>query len=328
MFFKKIMSVSLFSAALISYSQIAPAKAVYSAGGKSVSDTQLADGLKQKFYEIEIEAYKKKEAAIFDQLFMDYVAKEVKRTGKTEQQVTDEILKVGQPSEKELKEWYEKNKARIPYPFEQIKGQITQFLQSEQAGTKKKEVIEKLVKEQKLKLAFAEPIQPTITINSAGFPSKGNKNAKVQIVEFADYHCPHCKHAYEAFKKLLKTNGKQFHLTFMDFPLRGESSHVIARGAYCAEQQGKFWEYHDQAFSNQSNLNDKSPETFAMALKLNQDKFKTCLNSKAARAHVDKAAAEGRRIGVSGTPAIYINGKKYTSGHHFEDLEKIIKENS
>ena len=120
---------------------------------------------------------------------MDYVAKEVKRTGKTEQQVTDEILKVGQPSEKELKEWYEKNKARIPYPFEQIKGQITQFLQSEQAGTKKKEVIEKLVKEQKLKLAFAEPIQPTITINS-GFPSKGNKKAKVQICRICGLPLP------------------------------------------------------------------------------------------------------------------------------------------
>jgi protein-disulfide isomerase len=327
MFLGKIAGTALISCALLSYSQVGLSKSVYSAGGKTVSSANLPDGLKQKFYDIEMEAFKKKEAAIFDQLFMDYVAKEIKKTGKSEQEVTDALLKVKEPTEKDLKDWYEKNKARIPYPFEQIKGQITQFMKSEQVGNAKKDFIQSLAKKEKLKLGFSEPTQPTIVINSSGFPSKGNKKAKVQIVEFADYHCPHCKHAYEAFKKLIKTQKEKFNLTFMDFPLRGEASHVIARGAYCADKQGKFWEFHDQAFSNQGSLNDKSPEAFAMALKLDQGKFKNCLNSDVARAHVDKAAAEGRRIGISGTPAIFINGKKY-SGHHFEDLEQIIKDNS
>lgn len=300
------------------------AKSIYSVNGKSVDEKNLPDGLKQKFFEIESEAYQKKKAAAYDQLFNDHVAAETKKTGKSEEEVINKLLGVKDPTEKELKDWYEQNKARIPYPFEQIKDQITRFMKSEKAGAKRNEFVEKLAKDKKFTLSIDEPKAPSLTINSKGYPVKGKTGAKVKIVEFADYYCPHCKHAFEDFKKIMKKYSSKIELTFMDFPIKGEASHQIARGAFCAGKQGKFWEFHDKAFENQNSLSDKSPEAFAKLLSLDEAKFKTCLSSSEAKKHVDNSAAEGRRIGISGTPSIYVNGKKLTATE-MHDLENAIK---
>jgi protein-disulfide isomerase len=319
----KAVSTVVLSVALLG-SSAATAENIYSLGGKSVTRKNLPDGLKQKFFEIEQEAFLKKEAATLDQMFTDHVNQISKKTGKSADQVSNDLLQIKEPTEGELKQWYEANKARIPYPFDQIKGQITQFLMSEKSAGKKMDFVQKLAKEKKLKFSFKAPTAPTISINSKGFPVKGKKGAKLKIVEFADYYCPHCKHAFEDLRKLVKKHGSKIELTFMDFPIKGESSHQIARGAFCAGKQKKFWEYHDMAFENQKSLSDKSPETFAKALKLNESKFKACLSSKEARSHVDKSQAEGRRIGITGTPSVYINGIK-VGGKHMHDLVRHIE---
>lgn len=323
MVFRKL---SLFATGLVitAVAHTGSAQNIYSVGKQQVNVENLPDALKQKFYEIDAEAYEKKKAVISDNFFEEHIKELAAKQSKTEAQVSNDLLGVKEPTEDEMKKWYEENKARIPYPYDSIKDQITKFLKAEQAGNKKTAFLEKLKKEKNFKLALKSPEQPVIKINSEGFPVKGKKGAKIQIVEFADYYCPHCKHAYEAFDGIMKKYSSKIELTFMDFPIRGEQSKVIARGAFCAGKQGKFWEYHGEAFTNQEKLNDNSPGEFAKSLKLNESDFGKCLSSKEATDHVDKSAEEGRRIGVSGTPSIYINGKK-VNGHDMADLEKAIK---
>ena len=158
--------------------------------------------MKQKFYDIELEAFRKKEAATLDQLFEDHVNSIVNKSGKSVEKVTKDLLGIKDPTEKELKDWYEANKARIPYPFDAVKDKIVQFLTNEKSMAKRLAFVQKLAKDKKFKLAFKSPTAPVINIASEGYPMKGKKGAKLKIVEFADYYCPHCKHASEDLKKL------------------------------------------------------------------------------------------------------------------------------
>lgn len=304
---------------IILFSSNVKAERIYTLGDKAVNKSELPDGLKQKFYDIELEAFRKKEAATLDQLFEDHVNSIVKKSGKSVEKVTKDLLGIKDPTEKELKDWYEANKARIPYPFDTVKDKIVQFLTNEKSMAKRLAFVQKLAKDKKFKLAFKSPTAPVINIASEGYPMKGKKGAKLKIVEFADYYCPHCKHASEDLKKLINKHSSKIELIFMDFPIKGEASHLIARGAFCAGKQKKFWEFHDLAFENQSTLSDKSPANFAKKLGLNSKKFDVCLSSSEARKHVDKSQEEGKRIGITGTPSVFINGKK-VGGAHMHDL--------
>ena len=128
-------------------------------------------------------------------------------------------------------------------------------------------MIEKIKKETSFEFLLKKPIAPVVNINIDGFPMTGNKKSEVTVVEFADYQCPHCKHAYEIMKKLKKDHKDKFKLVFIDFPInRSGISRKVAEGAYCAMQQGKFWEYHGAAFDAQSSLNNDSAKSLAEGL--------------------------------------------------------------
>ena len=88
-------------------------------------------------------------------------------------------------------------------------------------------------------------------------------------------------------------------------------------------QQGKFWEYHDKAFRGQKALTKDSPLAFATELGMDVDKFKGCLAKDDAKKYVDATSAEGKRVGVSSTPAVFLNGVKISGG--FEQFEKELK---
>lgn len=317
----KLMSVGL---GLVLSSGVSFGQEMYKLGSKSISKDKLSPAVKEQLYQIEKEAYLKTVNAITMSFYDDHLKALADKKGKSVEQLEAELFKVKDPTEAELKAWYEENKARIPYPFDQIKDRISSFLNSDKLAKARDEYIDSLKKKEKFKLSLVEPKQPVVEINTAGFATKGNPDAKIKVVEFADYYCPHCKHAFESFEKIMKKYGKKIHFTFMDFPLQGEKSKKIAVGAYCAGKQGKFWQFHTKAFEGQKTLSGDSVGVFAKELKLDESSFNKCLKSDEASKHVDAAQAEGRRIGVGGTPAIYINGKKI-AGHHDGEIEKAIE---
>ena len=99
-----------------------------------------------------------------------------------------------------------------------------------------------------------------------------------------------------------------------------------AEAAQCAHEQGKFWEFHDKLFANQKGLTDDDFKKHATDLALNMDAFNACYSGGKFRADVQKDFADGQSVGVTGTPAFFINGRFLSGAQPFEAFQAIIDE--
>ncbi|MEK9158048.1 MAG: DsbA family protein [Patescibacteria group bacterium] len=145
----------------------------------------------------------------------------------------------------------------------------------------------------------------------------GDSKAPVTIVEFADFQCPFCERYYQSnqamfIKEYVETGKARF--VWKDYAFLGQESNWSAEAARCANDQGKFWQYHDYLFSHQGAENSgafskANLKKFAVAIGLNAGQFNTCLDSGKYTALIKQETQEGVSIGVNGTPATFINGR-------------------
>jgi protein-disulfide isomerase/uncharacterized membrane protein len=180
---------------------------------------------------------------------------------------------------------------------------------------------------------FRQPVQ---SFDTAGRPFWGNPNAKVVVVEFSDFECPYCKIAAFNLKPMLVDYRDQVKLVFMNFPLDKscntgmpreghQRACQVAYEAYCASEQGKFWEYHDEAFDRQPKFSPEALEKISKKLKLDQKKFQDCLKSDAPRASVAADIAQGLKADLQGTPAVYVNGRPLAAWPSRTVFHKVIE---
>jgi protein-disulfide isomerase len=156
---------------------------------------------------------------------------------------------------------------------------------------------------------------------------RGNKNAKITIVEYSDIQCPFCSRFHETMLQVMKNYPDKVRWVFRHFPL--ESIHPYARkaaeAAECAGEQGKFWEYTDKLYANQASLNTEYLSTAAEEVGLNTSKFDSCLSSGRMAARVSADLQQGQNLGVKGTPGSFINGKSVPGAVPYSTLEGMIK---
>lgn len=162
-------------------------------------------------------------------------------------------------------------------------------------------------------------------------PLLGNPNAPVTIVEFGDFQCPFCKRLFETteqevIEKYVKTGKAK--LIYRDFPL--SSIHAMAQKAAeaseCADEQGKFWPYHDLLYGRQDRLSAENFKAWAKELGLNGAQFDACLDTGKFKDEVGNDFQAGQRAGISGTPATFVNGRIITGAVPFAQFEQIIEE--
>jgi len=140
---------------------------------------------------------------------------------------------------------------------------------------------------------------------------KGNKDAKVQIVEFADFECPACKANSPIINEVANLYGSKIVFYYRHFPLsQHQFSLVAARAAEAAGKQGKFWEMHDKIFANQSILSNDLFYKLAKEIGLDETQFKKDMASKEIKDIVAKDKKDAIALGVNATPTFYLNGKK------------------
>jgi protein-disulfide isomerase len=152
-------------------------------------------------------------------------------------------------------------------------------------------------------------------------PFLGNPNAKLTVVEFADYQCPFCgrffKETFPELKKNYIDTGK-IKFVYMDFAFLGEESIDAANSAYCANEQGKFWEFHDKLYSSQNGENQGTfsvlkLEKIAMNLGLNMADYRSCVSGGKYKELIDNNRTLGTKYGVKGTPGFFI-GSQFING--------------
>jgi len=125
----------------------------------------------------------------------------------------------------------------------------------------------------------------------------------------------------------METYGEKVQLVFRDFPLpMHNQAQIAAEAAQCANDQNKFWEYHDHLFKNQRALAAENLKEHAQAVGLDADAFNACLDSGKFRQDVNKDHQEGISVGVTGTPAFFVNGRFLSGAQPFEAFQRIIDE--
>ncbi|MBK6528627.1 MAG: thioredoxin domain-containing protein [Deltaproteobacteria bacterium] len=149
-------------------------------------------------------------------------------------------------------------------------------------------------------------------VNTTGAPSHGPANAPVTLVEFSDYECPHCAHAIPIIRQVEHDFPGRLRVVHMNFPLSGHThAMAAARAALAAGRQGKFWEMHELLFTNQRSLETADLNRYAQQLGLDMARFRADSASPEVEAAIQATRREGERLEISGTPTIFINGRRY-----------------
>ncbi len=158
-------------------------------------------------------------------------------------------------------------------------------------------------------------------------PARGPKDAAVTVVEWADYECPHCGMMAPVLDQLVERFPGQVRLVFKNYPLSmHEHAEMAARAAVAAGKQGKFWEMHDLLFSKQASFTGEFAQ-FAKELNLDVKQFRKDIESDEVADVVAEDKKQGDKLGLEGTPMIYINGRYFKSPYFetTEDLDDFVQ---
>jgi len=217
--------------------------------------------------------------------------------------------------------FYEQNKAQIPRPKEQVAAQIKTYLEQQGQQNARTEYFKTLQAKYKVDYKL-EPIRVDV---AATGPAKGPANAPVTIVEFSDFQCPFCSRLTPTLKQVEEKYGDKVRLVFRQYPLPfHQNAQKAAEASLCALDQGKFWELHDAMFGNQAELGVDQLKAKAASLGLNADKFNKCLDSGEKAAAIQADIKAGSAAGVSGTPAMFINGRFINGAVPIDNITTVI----
>jgi len=169
-------------------------------------------------------------------------------------------------------------------------------------------------------------------INTKDKPARGAKDAKVTIVEFSDFQCPYCARAHETMSnQVMKEYDGKVKLVYKFFPLGFHPwAEPAAVAAACAYQQDpdSFWKLYDYFFTNQQQLNPQNVKEKAQeelkGTKVNMDKWNDCFDNKKTLDMIKADQADGAAVGVTGTPAFIINGRKISGAQPFQNFKAVI----
>jgi protein-disulfide isomerase/uncharacterized membrane protein len=170
----------------------------------------------------------------------------------------------------------------------------------------------------KLKTYLAK--QPIRAVKADNRPAMGSADSPVTVVEFSDFLCPYCAKASKYLKLAESGNHDTARFMFRHYPLdnscnRGVSSKIhpgaclLAEGSACADEQNRFWEYHDLAFETNGEISQPVVMDIASNIGLDLSAFKSCLNSGRGLRIVKEDINAAIRAGVKSTPTLFINGR-------------------
>lgn len=303
-----------------------PAKIVVATvNGIEIADSDIEEKIKPELNKFEMELFKTKKEAV-DEVIEE---KLIELAGKKENKTPEVFLRdyfeanIQAPTEEEIKQFYDVRKKQLgDKSIEEAKEQIIQFLNSNKRNALKTKLINDLKATADIKVLLQPP---RIEINTDNSPSKGPETAPITIVEFTDYQCPFCGKARPTLDKIFASYPDKVRHVLKDYPL---SFHKNARkaheAAYCAGDQGKYWEMYKLLFENQSALTVNDLKRYAANLGLDTAMFNKCLDEGVNEKKVTENIIEARIAGVVGTPSFFINGIMVSGARPYSDFKEII----
>jgi len=304
----------------------AAAETLATVGKKTISRADVEESVKTELVEVEAARYKTLRGGLDGLVAMALIEQEATSRGVTVEELTkvEIIAKVPQPTDAAIQKVYDENKEQLQgAPLDQVKPQIVEFLNRRDTAERQQAFLAELKKKYPTKIALKPP---TVEVALGTTPARGKDTAPVTIIEFSDYECPYCKKAEPAVQEVLKTYGDKVRFAYRNYPLPfHKSAKPAAQAALCANEQGKFWAYHDKVMAA-TDLTPANLQQIATAAGLDRKKFDECLKADKFTAEIDKDLAAGQAAGVNGTPAFFINGRLLDGAQPFEKFKEVIDE--
>lgn len=302
-----------------------PKQTVATIGGQSISEQELSSSAEGQLQPLRSQEYEIKRKALDDLIEQKLLESAAKAKGVTTDQLLQQEVesKVKDPSDDEVQGFYMAQAARMNRPLDDaLKTQIRQAIRQTETQQIRQDYIAHLRAENKVVVLLSPP-----RVKVALDPKRlrGNPNAPITIVEFSDYQCPYCRQAEPTVKTLLAKYGDKVRLSYRDFPLTSlhPQAMIAAEASRCAEEQGKFWEYHDQLFTAQA-LDKNALVDYARNLKLDTSQFESCLNSEKYKSEIEADEQAGRSVGVNGTPGFFVNGISISGAKPETEFASVI----
>jgi len=308
----------------------APDTVVATINGQPLTSAELDEELKTQMQDLDQQYQRQKfqmrRSGLEQVIFRRLVQAEAKKKGVSEEQYLKSEIddKVPQPSEQKIKEFFDQNASRLPpgAKLAEYRSRIVDAMTRNERQEAVKVLFDRLKKENKVSVKLSEPRK---VVDAKG-PSRGPSNAPVTVVEFSDFQCPYCGRARDTIEQMMQEYAGKVRLVFREFPLDfHKNAKKAAEAALCANDQGKFWEYHDQLFKNQQKLEVPQLKEHASAVGLDAAKFTRCLDSGERAKDVEADMAAGQKLGVPGTPTVFVNGIALASAT-MDEFKRVIDE--
>jgi predicted DsbA family dithiol-disulfide isomerase len=290
--------------------------------GQKLTSADLEQSEGSKLLQARSSYYDAQRKALDDLIDQSLLEQQAKKDNLTvdkllEREVTSKLPP--DPSDEQLRVYYEG--IDTDQPFDAVKDKILQHIREVRTSKAKAAYLVNLRNQSNIMIALQPP---AANVNLANSILKGSPNAQVVLVEFADYQCPYCQKVHPDIDKLKAEFGDKLSIAFKDFPLPMHPfAQKAAEAARCAGVQGKFWEYHDALFT-EKKLELPQLKEQARALKLDGAAFDKCLDSGDQAAVVAKDYAEGKRLGITGTPSFFVNGHYFSGAVNYTMLRDMV----
>lgn len=300
--------------------------AVARVNGETLTKSDLDQREGNRLLQARYQYYQAERKALDELIDHSVLETEARRRGITVDQLLKQEIddKVKDPTEDQLKVYYEGVSAKEQEPYEKMRDKIRDHIREIRSAKLRQAYLIGLRSKANIEIELAPPLADVDTGNAAAI--EGGRDAPVQLVEFADYQCPYCQKANSDLVKLLEEYKGKVSIIYKDFPLpMHPHAEKAAEAARCAGAQGKFWEYHNLLFKDKK-LETSDLKQNAKTLNLDSAKFDTCLDSGQEAAPVKKDQDEGMKLGLSGTPSFFLNGHFFSGAMDYTALRQMVEQ--
>jgi protein-disulfide isomerase len=299
-------------------------------GGESISAADVDSALGHRLAKLEEQAYELKKQQLDEMIADRLLTAEAKRRNVSVETLLDQEVasKVGEVTDADVEAFVASNRARLPADPTALKPRIRAFLAAQREAERRTEYVESLRSAANVEVKLRRPKVFRASVTDTKSPARGPADAAVTIVEFSDFHCPFCRSVQPTLNALLEKYPADVRLVYRHLPLDDihPSARRAAEASWCADEQGRFWPFHDRLYASGPDASDGTLARLAKEAGLDTTAFDACLASGRARTPVQQDVDEATRHGISGTPGFLVNGRLLSGNLPMDRFVEIVEE--
>ncbi len=306
-----------------------PGSVVAELDGAPITFEEMEERAARRLYPLRQEEYDARRGAIEEIVYERLLQAEAKRRGLSVEalQKAEIVDKIAPVTPAEVDAVYAgASKSQLGgRTKEQVAPEIEKALRQQREVKRRAELRDRLLAAARVSVKLAVP-RVRLEL-PASTPALGPADAPITLVEFSDYQCPFCHRAQGSVDEVLKRYSGKVRFVHQDYPLaQHPRAFAAAVAARCANEQGRFWDFHRSLMTEPGDFADADLVRRATQFGMDSSKLQACVASGRFDGDVNKAFQAGIAIGVNSTPTFFVNGRRLVGAVPIETLQAIIDE--